>query len=82
MRYLVIGLIRFYQYVISPLIGPSCRFYPSCSRYAEEAVNRFGVMRGLWLSLRRIGKCHPWHPGGHDPVPGSDDQPAPGNHTK
>ena len=69
MKALLLGIIKFYQYVISPLLGPRCRFYPTCSEYAEISIKRFGVMRGMWLSLRRVGKCHPWHPGGHDPVP-------------
>jgi hypothetical protein len=69
MRALVTILIRAYQLAISPLLGPKCRFHPSCSSYALEAVERFGVLRGGWLALRRIGRCHPWHPGGIDPVP-------------
>lgn len=66
---LVRGAIRFYQLALSPLVGPACRFHPSCSQYALEAVARFGVLRGGWLSLRRLGRCHPFHPGGYDPVP-------------
>lgn len=69
MRIVVQGLIRLYQWTLSPLLGPRCRFYPSCSRYAHEAVGRYGVWRGGWLALKRIGRCHPWHPGGIDPVP-------------
>jgi putative membrane protein insertion efficiency factor len=69
MRALVTILIRAYQLAISPLLGPKCRFHPSCSSYALEAVERYGVLRGGWLALRRIGRCHPWHPGGFDPVP-------------
>ncbi len=69
MRQAVALLIRLYQLTVSPLLGPRCRFYPSCSQYAREAVVRFGVVRGGWLALKRIGRCHPWNPGGLDPVP-------------
>ncbi|GAB2799412.1 membrane protein insertion efficiency factor YidD [Halomonas shantousis] len=65
----LIGLVKSYQYLISPILGPRCRFWPSCSQYAVEAINEHGPLRGSWLSLRRILKCHPWHPGGVDPVP-------------
>jgi putative membrane protein insertion efficiency factor len=61
--------IRLYQLVISPLLGPRCRFYPSCSAYAVEALQRHGALRGSWLAVRRLGRCHPWNPGGPDPVP-------------
>jgi len=64
-----IALIRVYQLVISPAIPPSCRFEPSCSRYALEAVQRHGAVKGWWLGLRRLARCHPWNPGGFDPVP-------------
>lgn len=66
---LLVLLIRAYQAVLSPLIGPCCRFYPSCSRYCIEAVETHGAVRGLWLGLRRVVRCHPFHPGGADPVP-------------
>lgn len=69
MRTLPILMIKAYQYGISPFLGNNCRFYPSCSCYAEEAVARFGVMRGGWLALRRLSRCHPWCEGGLDPVP-------------
>ncbi len=75
MRAIVAALIRIYQWTLSPLLGPRCRFYPSCSNYALEAVNRFGVLRGSWLAARRLGRCHPWHPGGFDPVPEHPDSP-------
>lgn len=70
----VVGVIRGYQLAISPLRPPSCRFTPSCSSYAITAVQRFGVLRGGWLALRRLGRCHPWHAGGHDPVPPAVDR--------
>jgi putative membrane protein insertion efficiency factor len=68
-KYLVILLLRGYKRVISPLLGPRCRFHPSCSTYTMEAVQRFGVLRGGWLGVKRIGRCHPLNPGGLDPVP-------------
>jgi putative membrane protein insertion efficiency factor len=68
-RWLIQGLVRTYQGTISPLLGPRCRFYPSCSRYLGEAVGRHGAVRGVALGLRRFGRCHPFHPGGFDPVP-------------
>lgn len=71
MRTLVMLLIRAYRLLLSPLLGPRCRFHPSCSAYALEAAERFGTLRGGWLALRRLGRCHPWHPGGYDPVPPS-----------
>ncbi|MCB0261283.1 MAG: membrane protein insertion efficiency factor YidD [Calditrichaeota bacterium] len=69
MKFLIIAVIRLYQNLISPLFPPSCRFYPTCSHYAIEAVSRHGVFRGGWLALKRISKCHPFHEGGVDPVP-------------
>jgi putative membrane protein insertion efficiency factor len=69
MRKVLVHLIRAYRYLVSPLLGNNCRFYPSCSRYAEEAIARHGVMRGGWLALCRLLRCHPWHAGGCDPVP-------------
>jgi uncharacterized protein len=64
-----LSVIRFYQIVISPLKPPSCRFYPTCSHYGLEAVERFGAIKGGWLAIKRILKCHPFHQGGVDPVP-------------
>jgi uncharacterized protein len=63
------GLIRVYQLVLSPLLGTNCRYHPSCSEYAREAVLLHGPLRGTWLALRRMGRCHPWGGHGHDPVP-------------
>ncbi len=68
-RALLLGAIHAYRLLISPLLGPSCRFAPSCSQYALDAVGRYGALRGGWLGLRRIARCHPFHPGGWDPVP-------------
>ncbi len=68
-RALLIALIRAYRYLLSPWIGQHCRFHPSCSAYAIEALDRHGALRGSWLTLARLGRCHPLHPGGEDPVP-------------
>ena len=68
-RRVLIALVKGYRLGISPLLGPRCRFYPSCSQYAVEALQTHSLPRALWLSLRRVGRCHPWHPGGYDPVP-------------
>ncbi|MHB1429617.1 MAG: membrane protein insertion efficiency factor YidD [Rhodocyclaceae bacterium] len=65
----LIWLVRGYQLFISPFVPPSCRFHPTCSHYAVEALQKHGAVKGFWLALRRIARCHPWHPGGHDPVP-------------
>lgn len=74
MKILFLLLIRGYRLILSPWVGGQCRFHPTCSVYAEQAIRRFGVLRGLWLTVRRIGKCHPWHPGGIDPVPASENK--------
>lgn len=66
---LLILLVRAYQYLISPLLGGNCRFYPTCSSYMIEAIETHGVIKGVWLGLRRIGRCHPYSDGGVDPVP-------------
>ena len=63
-----VSLIRFYQLCISPLLGKNCRYYPTCSQYAIEAIEKKGIVQGLWLAVKRICRCHPWHDGGYDPV--------------
>jgi putative membrane protein insertion efficiency factor len=65
----LIALIKIYQWVISPWLGPKCRFTPTCSRYAIEALRKYGLFKGGWLAIRRISRCHPWGGSGHDPVP-------------
>ncbi len=72
MKRLVLQLLKGYSYLISPLLGNNCRYYPSCSAYTREAVEIHGVRRGLWMGARRILRCHPFHEGGYDPVPGSE----------
>lgn len=62
-------LIIIYQKIISPYLPPSCRFAPTCSQYAYEAINKYGIIKGIYLAIKRILKCHPFHPGGHDPLP-------------
>ena len=64
-----IGLIKLYQLIVSPILGPKCRFTPSCSHYAVEALKKHGVLKGLWLTIKRISRCHPWGGHGYDPVP-------------
>jgi putative membrane protein insertion efficiency factor len=69
MKSVLIAMVRLYQVGLSPLLPPSCRYYPSCSAYAVTALERHGAARGTWLAIRRIARCHPFHPGGYDPVP-------------
>jgi len=69
MRHVLIFIVRAYQVGLSPLLPPSCRYYPTCSAYAIEALQKHGAVRGGWLAARRIARCHPFHPGGFDPVP-------------
>lgn len=69
MKWVFIGLIRFYRRFISPLKPPTCRFYPTCSQFGIEAISRFGILKGVWLTVVRLLKCHPFHPGGIDLVP-------------
>jgi putative membrane protein insertion efficiency factor len=71
-RAAMLGLIRLYQLTLSPWLGAPCRYEPTCSRYAAEAIARFGARRGTWLALKRLGRCHPWGRSGYDPVPAAD----------
>jgi putative membrane protein insertion efficiency factor len=69
MKYLFIGLVRLYQLIISPWMPSSCRYHPTCSQYSIDAFRQHGALKGLWLTVKRVGRCHPWSEGGHDPVP-------------
>jgi len=69
MKYILMAFIRLYQMTISRMLPPSCRFYPSCSHYGYEAVQKHGAVKGSWLTLKRLARCQPFHPGGYDPVP-------------
>ena len=74
MKRFIIGLIRLYQRTLSRLLPPSCRYTPTCSHYAAEAIERYGVVGGGWMAVRRICRCHPFSRGGYDPVPGTDEE--------
>lgn len=76
-KIILTGLIRGYQYIISPLLPAACRYQPTCSEYGLEAIHRYGALRGGWLTLKRLGRCHPWGGHGYDPVPGSGDAARP-----
>ncbi|MFM2435787.1 MAG: hypothetical protein RL063_1768 [Pseudomonadota bacterium] len=69
MAYVLIWLIKMYQILLSPFFGQQCRFSPTCSQYALDAINKHGAIRGAYYAIRRLLRCHPWHPGGHDPAP-------------
>jgi putative membrane protein insertion efficiency factor len=71
MKTLLLALLRIYQYLLSPWVGQHCRFHPTCSEYAREAIETHGAFKGAWLAARRLSRCHPWHAGGFDPVPGT-----------
>ncbi len=68
-RFLAVSPIKVYQYLVSPLFPPSCRYVPTCSQYAVEAIMKYGILKGVYLGVRRLLRCHPFHPGGYDPVP-------------
>ena len=72
MKWLLMKIIRGYQLFLSPVLGSSCRFEPTCSCYTHTAIKRHGAIKGTWLGIKRIGRCHPWGEGGYDPVPGTD----------
>ena len=76
MKRLLLVLLRAYQLIVSPMLGQNCRYYPSCSHYAMEAIRVHGAARGGWLGLKRLGRCHPWQAGGFDPVPPADGKPS------
>lgn len=69
MRKIISGIIGLYRYLVSPILGPSCRYSPSCSEYAQTSVMRFGIVKGGWIAIKRIARCHPWGHSGYDPVP-------------
>ena len=69
MKYILMGVIRLYQQTLSRVTPPSCRFEPSCSAYGYEAIQKYGAIKGVWLAIKRVARCHPFNPGGYDPVP-------------
>jgi putative membrane protein insertion efficiency factor len=77
----LLWLIQLYRRALSPLLGPTCRFHPSCSQYAATCIERFGAGRGSWLAARRVARCHPFHPGGYDPPPAAEPPDAPSSAT-
>ena len=74
MRFILLNVIKIYQKFISPIFPGKCRFYPTCSAYTYEAIEKFGIIKGIFLGIKRIIKCHPFHPGGYDPVPEKRDK--------
>lgn len=68
MQTILIGMLRSYKWLISPLLPSACRFYPTCSEYMREAIQKYGAARGIWMGVKRLGRCHPFHEGGYDPV--------------
>ncbi len=75
MKYLLTGIVRAYQYIISPYLPKNCLYEPTCSKYAVEAIKKYGGLKGSWLTIKRIGRCHPWSKGGYDPVPNHENKP-------
>lgn len=76
LRWIALRMLRFYKRFISPMLPPSCRFYPTCSVYTYEAIERYGFFRGGWMGLKRLSRCQPFHPGGYDPVPDLEEKKA------
>jgi len=69
MKQMLLLLVKAYQWLLRPLLPPTCRFHPSCSQYSIEAISKYGALKGFWLTIKRVARCNPWHPGGYDPVP-------------